>query len=167
VNLLFRRALLGIFLLFGSCAAGASWKEIPFPKPLPRAEAVLLAEASAEACDFQVDRMESDPSGGEIVTLWKERLAPFGKGHRLKLHVRLQPGEEGKVRGLEFYVERQVNESMEAPFAPRPEDWGNGGQDPGAEALFETHVATRLRSYFQGSWKGGEKPPKRSLFPDR
>ena len=153
-------------LLLGGCAS-PSWKEVRFPSPLAREDAWLLADAAARACDFLPDARNSDPCRGEMVTLWKERLAPFGKGYRLKLHVRLLPPEEKEAKGLEFYVERQVNTSMESPFAPKPEDWGGGGQDPRAEALFETHLAARLRRFYGNTWGEGGKRPKNHLFPGR
>ena len=155
------------FLLLGGCASSPSWKEVKLPAALPEDDAWLLAEAAAQACDFTLDERLSDPGEGEMVSLWKERLAPFGKGFRLKLHVRLRPGESGKVEALDFYVERQVNQSMESPFSPRPEDWGGGGRDPGTEALFETHLATRLRRFLRSGWKDGKNTPKEGLFPGR
>ncbi len=155
------------FLLLGGCAAGPSWKEVGFPSPLQKGDAWFLAGAAAKAAGFSMDERISDPDEGEMVSLWKERLAPFGKGYRLKLHLRFLPPGERTVKGLEFYVERQVNQSMEHQFSPQPEDWGDGGQDPEAEALFETHLATRIRQIFSPRWKKGEKPPKKGVFPGR
>ncbi len=162
-----RQTFFFLFLLLGGCASTPSWKEVAFPGPMAKEDAWFLAGAAAEACGFTTDERASDPEEGEMVSLWKERLAPFGKGYRLKLHVRLRPEEDGRVKRLEFYVERQVNESMENPFSPRPEDWGGGGRDPGMEALFETHLATRLRQFFPPGWKREGKSPKGGVFPGR
>lgn len=102
----------------------------------------IVSQGALERMGYK--RIESDPTGLQITSNWRESLAPFsGDGYRVRAEIVFDPVRTG-VWGVEVRVKRQYNMSMVNPNDPAYAKWEWGADDTDEARVLLQRLKSKL-----------------------
>ncbi len=146
-------AIPGLLLLAGAACRSYYRDDLEFEVRGLDFEVVWSCCLEALKTEFPLNRKGIDRGRRRIVTGWRVRPMPFGRGRRSRGVLEVLPGEGGAYE-IRFHVDLESYGDMATPLAPKEEGWEDSGQDREAEKRLLYHLRSRL-SRWQRELGGG------------